>query len=109
MIGTSRSLRIEQELFDKGFEACKSYECDYRTFDPAFGVLICRKKNEQGEFYEELTLPSTFYVGEIMHIGVNEKHQLHMKKETEMTEIMTDMINNEIKTKNLPHNGVDAQ
>lgn len=101
---------VEQQLFEKGFEACQKYECDYRTVDPAFGVVICRKLGENGEFCEELIIPAPFYMGQKMHVGVNERHLIHMKKETDVQNIMTDMINNEMKNKTtLPHNGVDAQ
>jgi len=99
----------EQQLFENGYNACQQYECDYRTFDPAFGVIICRKLNEDGEFCEEMMIPAPFYMGQKMHIGVKEKHALHMKTETNVQNMMTDMINNENKNKNMPHNGVDAQ
>ncbi len=82
----------EMELFKYGLSACQQYECDYRIFDALTGLLICRRKDETGKFCEEFVIPSGFYMGEVLNENVQEKHDKHMKKETEMNNAMQEMM-----------------
>jgi hypothetical protein len=82
----------EMKLFKHGLSECQTYECDYRVFDALTGLLICRKKNEEGKFYEEFVIPAGFYMGEMLTEGVQEKHEKHMKRETEVNNAMQEMM-----------------
>jgi len=86
------------------FEACQSYECDYRAFDPLTGVLVCRKLGDDGTFCEELAFPANFFMGEVKHRDVQTDHDKYMKKETEMQTAMRDIMN----SKQEPNHGAEV-
>ena len=82
----------EMELFNEGLSKCQTYECDYRVFDALTGLLICRKKNDEGKFYEEFVIPAGFYMGELLNENVQEKHEKHMMREAEVNNAMQEMM-----------------
>jgi hypothetical protein len=92
MIGGRGEPESESNMYLNGLDSCKKYECDYRVFDGLTGLLICRKKNEEGKFCEEFVIRSEFYIGEIMHNKVQEKHEKHMMREAEVNNAMQEMM-----------------